>query len=278
MGSSVKKRTSLSLREKVRILAAIDGGTLPRMGQRELAKRFGLSQPSLCQMLKSREAILRDWAANQNPERRRRRTGKDAEVEGALLRWFQEARPSLPHLSVSSIMQKAEALASEMGKKDFVATDGWISRWKKRNNIRCGRGGGGGGRRGQAAVKEEQGQGRPAQSPCLAPAADLSQAAKVAVGDGEVKEEPADDGADGEPCQVAGELCPAPPASEDSTLEGYLDKILRDPEPPTSKQARCCLALLHRFLESKGTRDYENFHSLQAEVLGLAVKEEKTED
>lgn len=274
MGSSVKKRTSLSLREKVRILAAIDAGTLPRMGQRELAKRFGLSQPSLCQMLKSREAILRDWAANQNPERRRRRAGKDAEVEGALLRWFHEARPAQPHLSVSSIMQKAEALAAEMGKKDFVATDGWISRWKKRNNIRCGRGG----RCGRAVGKEEQEPGWPAQSPCFTPTADLNQTAQVASGDGGVKEELAEDGAYGEPCQGAGELCPAPPASGDSTLEGYLEKILVDPEPPTSTQARCCLAVLHRFLESKGTEDYENFHSLQAQVLGLAVKEEKTED
>ncbi|XP_015473220.1 tigger transposable element-derived protein 3-like isoform X2 [Parus major] len=84
-----KERKELSLTEKVRVLEMLEG---PKVSQSELAKRFGVSQPQICRIIKNRERILSEWHRNGDPERKRKREGKDAALEAALLRWVEGAR------------------------------------------------------------------------------------------------------------------------------------------------------------------------------------------
>ncbi|NXU19567.1 TIGD3 protein, partial [Pardalotus punctatus] len=75
-----KERKELSLTEKVRVLEMLEG-----------PKRFGVSQPQICRIIKNKERILSEWHRNGDPERKRKREGKDAALEAALLRWVEGA-------------------------------------------------------------------------------------------------------------------------------------------------------------------------------------------
>ncbi|KAM6376469.1 LOW QUALITY PROTEIN: tigger transposable element-derived protein 3-like [Alca torda] len=84
-----KERKELSLTEKVRVLEMLEG---PKVSQSELAKRFGVSQPQICRIIKNKERILSEWHRNGDPERKRKR-GEGRALEAALLRWVEGARP-----------------------------------------------------------------------------------------------------------------------------------------------------------------------------------------
>ncbi|XP_008120136.1 tigger transposable element-derived protein 3 [Anolis carolinensis] len=64
-----KERKELSLQEKVRVLEMLEG---PKVSQSELAKRFGVSQPQICRIIKNKERILAEWGKNGDPGRKRK--------------------------------------------------------------------------------------------------------------------------------------------------------------------------------------------------------------
>ena len=129
----MKKRRDLSIKEKVTILKSYD--KLPKMGQLEAAAKLKISQPLLCKILKNRSSLEMNIKENQNLLCKRRRTGKDTEVESALKLWFTDVRKHDARVNGPLMRQKAEDLAKQMKKTNFVATDGWFQRWKKRENI-----------------------------------------------------------------------------------------------------------------------------------------------
>lgn len=128
-----KKRNDLSLKEKVEILQMYD--KLPKMSQRNAAAQLKVSQPLLCKLLKNREDIEKKCSSNENPNAKRNRSGKDKEVETALKLWFTNVRERDARVDGPLLRQKAEDLASKLGKENFVATEGWFQRWKKRENL-----------------------------------------------------------------------------------------------------------------------------------------------
>ena len=72
---------------------------------------------------------------NENLNCKRKRTGKDEEMESALKLWFANVREKDARINGPLMRHKAEDLASKMGKKkNFVATDGWFNSWKKREH------------------------------------------------------------------------------------------------------------------------------------------------
>lgn len=127
-----KERKELSLTEKVRVLAMLEG---PKVSQSELAKRFGVSQPQICRIIKNKERILSEWHRNGDPERKRKRDGKDAALEAALLRWVEGARAA--HLPVGAplLQLKAKHLAQAPGRPDPEPGSGWLARFEARRNL-----------------------------------------------------------------------------------------------------------------------------------------------
>ncbi|XP_063159297.1 tigger transposable element-derived protein 3 [Candoia aspera] len=83
-----KERKELSLHEKVRVLEMLEG---PKVSQSELAKRFGVSQPQICRIIKNKERILAEWGKNANPGRKRRLEEKGPTSDRALLQWFERS-------------------------------------------------------------------------------------------------------------------------------------------------------------------------------------------
>ncbi|XP_025193423.1 tigger transposable element-derived protein 6-like [Melanaphis sacchari] len=72
---------------------------------------------------------------NESDSQKRKRAGKEEVVDKALKEWFLQVKKKDAYINGPLLRQKAEDLAKKMGKDDFVATEGWFQRWKKRENI-----------------------------------------------------------------------------------------------------------------------------------------------
>ena len=68
---------------------------------------------------------------------KRERKGKDPEVDEALNQWFELVTSKGQRVSGPMLKEKAEELAHLLGNSDFLATEGWISRWKVRHQIKA---------------------------------------------------------------------------------------------------------------------------------------------
>ena len=75
----------------------------------------------MCRILKNRTEICRGAKQNENLSAKRKRVGKDEQVESALKLWFTDVQENDARVDGPLMRQKAE--------------DGWFNRWKKRENI-----------------------------------------------------------------------------------------------------------------------------------------------
>lgn len=130
-------RKCLTLKEKIAILDKIKSQP-PTTTVRELATITGVSKDSVSR-LKANELKLREeWRSQERcpSQRKRRRAGKDPEVDEALNLWFGNVIKRGVRVSGPMLKEKAVELARRMGHDEFVATDGWLSRWKNRRDIK----------------------------------------------------------------------------------------------------------------------------------------------
>lgn len=118
---------SLDFGTKMKILQELESGELSQV---ELAKKHGISTSTLSTFKKSKEKILQASSG----VKRERKPGLP-EVDAAVALWFAEQRNNKINLDGSLIRGKAEKFAKAMGNKDFKASSGWLTNWKKRNNV-----------------------------------------------------------------------------------------------------------------------------------------------
>ena len=126
------KRKSLSLAERIDVVKRLEA----QESQSSVAKCFGVHPSAISRIMKNKQQILTDWQNNNNPDRKRKRTGKADDVEEALLCWFSQARSRQVPVSGPLLMEKANSLAEGLGVMEFKATVGWLERWKERNGIK----------------------------------------------------------------------------------------------------------------------------------------------
>ncbi|NXT83156.1 TIGD3 protein, partial [Zapornia atra] len=107
----------------------------PKVSQSELAKRFGVSQPQICRIIKNKERILSEWHRHGHPQRKRKREGKDAALEAALLRWVEGAHAADLPRGGSLLQLKAKHLAEALGRPDAEPSGGWLARCGARRSL-----------------------------------------------------------------------------------------------------------------------------------------------
>ncbi|KII64002.1 hypothetical protein RF11_08812 [Thelohanellus kitauei] len=66
---------------------------------------------------------------------KRKHEGNDPDVEEALDQWFSIVSGKGVNIHGQILKTMSEELDKKLGRNDFKATDGWLSRWKARNNI-----------------------------------------------------------------------------------------------------------------------------------------------
>ena len=130
------KRTELTLSEKIVLLDKIK--LLPlNSSHRILSEMFPVSKTTIGRLIKQEEDLRKKFSLKESMKQgKRQRSGKDPEVEEALHKWFKSVLDRGVRISGMVLRVKAEEFAVKLGKSDFVATEGWLSRWKTRHQIK----------------------------------------------------------------------------------------------------------------------------------------------
>ena len=129
------KRQSLSLDKMAEIIKAVDSAPSSKK-KKEIAADFGIPANTLSTILKNRDSILSNQEQQVlDPQRKRFRTAKHPDVEEALFRWFKAARDKNIPVSGPLLATKARSFADMLGKNDFEASPGWLTRFKECHSI-----------------------------------------------------------------------------------------------------------------------------------------------
>ncbi len=131
------KRKDLSVFDKVELLNRFEKlrRERPKISLREAAEKLDVTK-SFLHKIKQQEADLRlKVIEDGSGQAKRKRHGKDDQVEKALLEFYHWAKSKNIPLNGPLLMEKAKAIAVEAGVMNFRPTDGWFSRWKKRNGL-----------------------------------------------------------------------------------------------------------------------------------------------
>lgn len=99
-----------------------------------VSKKYGLSPSTVSTLWKSKEAILSALDSNI-PECKRRKTCEKSDVGQALLQWFKIQRDAGFPINGPILKIQAEKFASQLGHENFTCSNGWLDRFKNRNNI-----------------------------------------------------------------------------------------------------------------------------------------------
>ena len=133
------QRKSLTIAEKVKILDKVHD-IKPRPTIRELSITLGVSKTTLVNLLQKEDQIRIEFLqSNPNSTIKRKRFGKNPEIEIALKEWFETVAEKGTKVTGPMLREKAETFAKELNYPDFKVTDGWLSRWKARNGIKSKR-------------------------------------------------------------------------------------------------------------------------------------------
>ena len=134
----MSKRTDLALSEKVDLLNKINRQP-PGTSHHHLAELFCVPKSTIGRLIRQ-EREIREKHSDEKAQRtrpgKRKRCGKDPEVEEALNHWFNAVLAKGVRISGPILKMKAEEFSHKLGRPDFVATDGWLSRWKARHLIK----------------------------------------------------------------------------------------------------------------------------------------------
>ena len=142
-----RKRTKISLKQKVEIIKRVEGGE----PQEKIAKELCLKRPTVANILKGKtkfKGSLNAYASHIDMGASNisyRRVGLIVATEEKLIEWLKIQNEN--YISVSSILLQEKAIAifdslkltqsgsSKDDEQKFVASRGWLHRFKKRANL-----------------------------------------------------------------------------------------------------------------------------------------------
>lgn len=137
MSSQAQKRKhkTLTIKEKCDILDRLNSNE----SFSSLASEYGVGRSTIYDIKKNHEKV-KQFVSTTDGGPGKRQTLKKAEhpeVEEALYMWFLQERNRHAPISGSMLAMKAKYFYKEITKKDdFVASKGWLERFKSRHGIR----------------------------------------------------------------------------------------------------------------------------------------------
>ena len=133
-----KKRNDLTLKLKYEVIKAAERE--PGISSRTLAKSFDCGKTQIQTILKNKDHIKELYESNASDNlkqfRKRSRKSEYSEINDALYKWFQLASSKNIHPDGKILMEKAIEIAQRLGIDEFKASNGWLTRWKERYNVK----------------------------------------------------------------------------------------------------------------------------------------------
>ena len=133
-------RKDLTIAKKIVLLKRIKEQP-PNTSHRQLAEITGVPRTTLARILQDRDKLEVEWSSHKEAEQgnshsKRKRKGKNPDIEEAVGKWFSVVTRRGVSVSGPMLKSKSEEFAKKLGHIDFKATDGWLSRWKTRSSIK----------------------------------------------------------------------------------------------------------------------------------------------
>ena len=130
MATNSKK--SLTIRQRIDLITRIENGE----PQTSVCKRLNISKSTVNSIWKNRETLKRSYDSSEiSVDCKRIRSSNFTHVDTALLEWFKQARNCNIPITGKILMEKAQSFATAMNVSTFIATTGFIDRWKRRHSI-----------------------------------------------------------------------------------------------------------------------------------------------
>ena len=116
---------------------------------RKLANLFHCGKSQISTILKNKAMIKQLYESNASSDlcqaRKRIRSSEYSDLNDALYQWYQLCVKKNMYPDGSLLAEKALMIAQRLGHTEFKASNGWLHRWKVRNNIKqrkiCGESG-----------------------------------------------------------------------------------------------------------------------------------------
>lgn len=128
------KRKTLSVREKVEIIRELENGAKNSV----MCKKYGLPSSTVSTLWKNRKTTLAAFDNNLSDAKKLKKCIKD-DIDKALIVWFKNHRSAGLPINGPILKAQAEKFAEQLGYKNFKCNNGWIDRFKNRNNIVYGK-------------------------------------------------------------------------------------------------------------------------------------------
>ena len=124
-----RKRQSLTFELKKSICEQIERNCKT---QAELARDYGLSRTTINTIWSQCEKYKTNSC---NDKAKRMRKGNYEDIEEALMTWLVQARSLGAPVTGPLLKEKASQFAEQLGQSEFKCSDGWLDRFKARNNV-----------------------------------------------------------------------------------------------------------------------------------------------
>jgi hypothetical protein len=132
------KRNDLSLKMKYEVIKTSERE--PKLGIRTLAEHFQCGKTQISTILKNKKEVRELYESNASSglcqARKRNRMSEYADLNDALFQWYQMCVQRNIYPDGSLLAEKALTIAERLGHTGFKASNGWLHRWKVRNNIK----------------------------------------------------------------------------------------------------------------------------------------------
>lgn len=125
---SPRKYKCLTIAEKKKLIEKVEEGEK----KSDVAKEFKIPLSTLSTIIKHKEKIN---AVQTAGVRKRTTKGEFPRLEESLVIWLRQCRGQKVSISGNLLKEKAKEFASILSIKNFAASEGWLTNFKKRNGV-----------------------------------------------------------------------------------------------------------------------------------------------
>ena len=127
-----RKLNTKSIKGRYASLKEVEVGS----SKSQVAMKYGIRKNTLSTWIKNKQKNFECMKTQGNKSKRRRlKQGAFANLDDLTFKWLLTVRSKNVVVSASILKIKAKELVEKVNIKGFRASDGWLDRWKNRNNV-----------------------------------------------------------------------------------------------------------------------------------------------